>query len=91
MGQFMATLARTYWFDVIIYIGAVLSQEDVCDLFKVIVNDAMERLKFSGLEQCFPLFLIFFISSKLISSIDSCRFQLPFARTRHSLKWFVCP
>ena len=45
-------MARTYRFDVTIHVGALSGQEDVCDLFKVILNDAKERLEISGLEQC---------------------------------------
>ena len=39
-------------FDVTAHIGALLGQVDVCDLFKVILNDAEERLEISGLGQC---------------------------------------
>ena len=45
------SMARTYLFDVTIHVGALSGQEDVCDLFKVILNDAKERLEVSGLEQ----------------------------------------
>ena len=46
------TMARTYRFDVTVHVGALSGQHDVCDLFKVILNDAKERLEISGLEQC---------------------------------------
>ena len=46
-----STMARTYPFDVTIHIGALPGQENVCDLFKVISNDAKERLEVTGLEQ----------------------------------------
>ena len=45
-------MARTYRFDVTVRIGALLGPEDVCDLFKVILNDAKEIHEISGLEQC---------------------------------------
>ena len=44
------TMARTYRFDVTVHIGALSGQEDVCDLFKVILNNASERLEIRGLE-----------------------------------------
>ena len=37
------TMARTYWFDVshvTVYVGALSGQDDVCDLFKVILNES---------------------------------------------------
>ena len=42
-------MARTYRFDVTVCICALSGQEDDCDLFKVILNDAEERVE---IEQC---------------------------------------
>ena len=45
------TMARTYRLDVTIRIDALSGQEDASNLFKVILNDAKDRLEISGLEQ----------------------------------------
>ena len=42
---------QTWRFDIEVQVGAMSNQDDVCDLFKEILNDAKARLELSGLEQ----------------------------------------
>ena len=45
------TMIQSDRFDVSIQIGILSGQEDICDLFKDILNAAGGRLEISGLEQ----------------------------------------